>query len=360
MEQEMNRRCGGLSLGRVTATVGEFRLARLDLDVRAGEILAVVGPSGSGKSTLLHTVAGFIPSHGRVSVDGEDVSTMPPQGRSMGLVFQHPVLLPGLNVRENVGYGLDDTRMPEEKRDDLIDIAMVNLRVGSLSESTPNNLSGGESQRVALAQAVVRKPRVLLLDEPLSHVEASLRRDVRKDLRRLVSREGLAALYVTHDRDDAFLVADRIAVMRDGAVVQVGTPMQVYRQPVSRFVADLLGQENVVSVMVLRGAEAGRVLVRLGAREYELPGADNVGVGPAAVALPPESVLLESADAAEEVVGNLGQVTASSFLGSRMQTEVETEVGTLVVHEWEQPQPRPVGQKVRFHVRAGRGWVMQG
>ncbi|MGO3088287.1 MAG: ABC transporter ATP-binding protein [Galactobacter sp.] len=356
----MNHVPTGLHVRGLATDVGGFGLGPLDLDVAAGEILAVVGPSGCGKSTLLNALAGFVQGRGHVGVGASDISTLPPERRPVGLVFQHPVLFHGMTVRENIGYGLDDTRMLEGKRSDLIDIAMANLRIGSLADAEPGTLSGGQSQRVALAQTLVRKPRVLLLDEPLSHVEASLRRDIRRDIRRQVSRDQVAAVYVTHDQEDAFLVADRVAVMRQGKIVQVDWPMRVYRRPASRFVADLMGQENVLSGMVLGSAGQHLARVRIGNQEYRIPCGDEPRLGPATVVLPPESVELTGVDPAAEVVGDVGQVITSAFLGHRSQTEVETDLGTLVVHEWDAEVPRAVGQMVRFTVRAGRGWVMQG
>ncbi|MGO1591105.1 MAG: ABC transporter ATP-binding protein [Ancrocorticia sp.] len=349
----------GLTVRDLSLTLGTFTLHDVSFRVAPGEVLVIVGPSGCGKSTLLHALSGLIQSRGTVSIDSVDVSGIPPEERETGLVFQSPVLFPGLSVRENIGYGLDDARTPEGKRNDLIDIAMANLNINGLGATRPASLSGGQSQRVALAQTLVRRPRVLLLDEPLSHVEAPLRRDIRRDVKAQVVRGRLAAVYVTHDLEDAFLMADRVAVMRQGEIVQLDTPMNVYRRPSSRFVADLLGLENILSVIVLGRPDSHHARVQLGRLEYEIPCHPGLRIGPAMLVLPPESITLRKAPHAADVVGDTGQVIGSAFAGSRSQTEVETEVGTLVVHEWDASAPRSVGDSVRFAVRAERGWVLE-
>ncbi|MFT0848575.1 ABC transporter ATP-binding protein [Actinomycetaceae bacterium L2_0104] len=259
-------------------------------------------------------------------------------------------------MRQNVGYGLDDDRMPANKRDDLIDIAMANLNISSLADKDPAVLSGGQSQRVALARTLVRRPKVLLLDEPLSHVETPLRREIRRDIVAQVRRARLAAVYVTHDLEEAFLVGDRVAVMSGGRIVQDGPPEEVYRRPASRFVADLLGQKNVLAGTVLEPGPTARVL--LGAREYRMPADPGIRVGAAVVVLPPEALLLEPAPAGSEILGDIGQVIESSFAGSWALAEVESDIGTLVVHEWDPDRPRTVGEYVRFSLRPGRGWVI--
>lgn len=255
----------GLVLRDLGARVGAFHVSAVSLTVAPGEILAVVGPSGCGKTTLLHSIAGMRRSSGVVLIDDDDVSHVPPEQRTTALVLQSPVLFPGMTVRENVGYGLDDARMPNEKREDLIDIAMASMNISGLAHRAPSSLSGGQAQRVALARTLVRRPRVLLLDEPLSHVEPPMRRAIRKDIVEQVRRRKLAAVYVTHDVEEAFLVGDRVAVMREGKIEQQGEPIHVYRRPCSRYVADLLGRVNIVAGSVLACSSNGTVTVKMGA-----------------------------------------------------------------------------------------------
>ncbi len=348
----------GLVLRDLGARVGAFHVSAVSLTVAPGEILAVVGPSGCGKTTLLHSIAGMRRSSGVVLIDDDDVSHVPPEQRTTALVLQSPVLFPGMTVRENVGYGLDDARMPNEKREDLIDIAMASMNISGLAHRAPSSLSGGQAQRVALARTLVRRPRVLLLDEPLSHVEPPMRRAIRKDIVEQVRRRKLAAVYVTHDVEEAFLVGDRVAVMREGKIEQQGEPIHVYRRPCSRYIADLLGRVNIVAGSVLACSSNGTVTVKMGRIVDDVPAPPDVTPGPVAVVLPPESIVLEEAPSGSEILGDIGQVIESSFAGSWAVVEVESELGTLVVHEWDPDRPRPVGEYVRFSPRPGRGWIL--
>ena len=355
MTDEQNE---GLTLSNLGALAGDFAIQNVTQHVAPGQILAVVGPSGCGKSTLLTAISGMRPCSGTVLIDGDDVTTVAPERRPTALVFQSPVLFAGLTVRENIGYGLDDSRMVAAKREDLIDIAMANLNVSALAGEYPAALSGGQGQRVALARTLVRRPRVLLLDEPLSHVEPPLRREIRRDIVAQVRRARLAAVYVTHDLEEAFLVGDRLAVMSGGRIVQTGTAMEVYRRPASRFVADLLGEKNILAATVLARGTMARV--RLGDMECDIPAPPSVAVGPAIVVLPPEAIVVEPAPAGSEILGDIGQVIESSFAGAWSVAEIETVIGTIVVHEWDLDQPRGVGEFVRFGLREGRGWVIPG
>ncbi len=348
----------GLVLQDLGARVGSFAVCAINLHVAPGEILAVVGPSGCGKTTLLHAIAGMRQSGGHVIIDDDVVTDVPPERRATALVLQAPVLFPGMTVRENVGYGLDDARMPKGKRDDLIDIAMAAMNISGLAQRPPASLSGGQAQRVALARTLVRRPRVLLLDEPLSHVEPPMRRAIRKDIVEQVRRRKLAAVYVTHDVEEAFLVGDRVAVMREGRIEQQGEPLDVYRQPCSRYVADLLGRVNIVAGTVRECCREGIATVRMGRLVEDVPAPRDITTGPVAVVLPPESIVLQAVAPGAEIMGDIGQVIESSFAGSWAVVDIESELGTLVVHEWDPDRPRPVGEYVRFSLRPGRGWVL--
>ncbi|MFT3942606.1 MAG: ABC transporter ATP-binding protein [Ancrocorticia sp.] len=348
----------GLALADLATRVGSFDLSAICLQVAPGEILAVVGPSGCGKTTLLHAIAGMRRCSGSVTIDDDVVTHVPPERRATALVLQAPVLFPGMTVRENVGYGLDDARMPREKRGDLIDIAMASMNISGLAHRDPQSLSGGQAQRVALARTLVRRPRVLLLDEPLSHVEPPMRRAIRKDIVEQVRRRKLAAVYVTHDVEEAFLVGDRLAVMRKGRIEQQDEPIQIYRQPQSRYVADLLGRVNIVAGSVKERARGGIATVTMGRIVEAVPAPRDTRLGPVAVVLPPESIVLEQAPSGSEIIGDIGQVIESSFAGSWAVVDIESELGTLVVHEWDPDRPRPVGEYVRFSLRPGRGWVL--
>ena len=220
----------------------------VSLDIARGEILALLGPSGSGKTTLLRLLAGFeTPDGGRVRVDGEDVTTVPPARRRFGMVFQHYALFPHLDVGANVAFGLQGHPDPGRKTGDalkLVDLAGFERRKVQV-------LSGGQQQRVALARALAPEPRVLLLDEPLSNLDPSLRERTRRELRELIARVGITTVFVTHEQDEAFDLGDRVAVLQRGRLEQCATPDELYERPASLFVAGFVGRANV-----LRGAGA--------------------------------------------------------------------------------------------------------
>ncbi|HYP87948.1 MAG TPA: ABC transporter ATP-binding protein, partial [Polyangiaceae bacterium] len=213
-------------------------LRSVSLSIAPGELLMLLGPSGCGKSTLLRSIAGFVtPDSGRVLFDGEDVTSLPPHRRQIGMVFQSFALFPHLSVGENVAFGLREQRRPRAEINERIERALHDVKMGGLAGRRVDQLSGGEQQRVALARALVTRPRCLLLDEPLSNLDAGLRHSMREEIRRVCKEHGLTTLYVTHDQKEALAIADRIAVMRAGSLEQIGSPWDVYRSPRSRSVA---------------------------------------------------------------------------------------------------------------------------
>lgn len=220
-------------------------LQNLDLDVSQGEFLSILGPSGCGKTTLLRTIMGFLhPVSGKILVQGKDFTDIPPYKRNFGIVFQSYALFPHLTVFENVAFGLRIRRMPtaEIKRRVESALAMVNLT--GLEERLPRQLSGGQAQRVALARALVIEPTILLLDEPLSNLDAKLRESMRAELHRLQRNLGVTTIYVTHDQLEALALSDRIALMNQGRIEQIGTPKELYSEPKNVFVADFMGFSN--------------------------------------------------------------------------------------------------------------------
>lgn len=225
-----------------TIAVNDF-----SLDVREGELFFLLGPSGCGKTTCLRMVAGFLtPDKGVLTFDERPMNRVPPHKRNTGMVFQNYALWPHLSVRGNVEYGLRVRKVPREERDRRTLEALKMVRLDHLADRYPNQLSGGQQQRVALARALVIRPDVLLLDEPLSNLDAQLRLEMRREIKRLHGETGTTALYVTHDQNEALSIADRIAVLKDGILMQVGTPRELYRLPTSRFVAEFIGETNFV------------------------------------------------------------------------------------------------------------------
>jgi iron(III) transport system ATP-binding protein len=222
-------------------------LRDIDLDIGAGEFFAFLGPSGSGKSTLLRLIAGFgPPPGGQVLIDGEDVASLPPWKRNVGMVFQNYALWPHLSVYRNVAFGLEERRLPAAEVRERVDAALDVVGLREYGDRRPSQLSGGQQQRVALARTIVVEPRVLLLDEPLSNLDANLRIRMRSEIRELQRRLGITTIFVTHDQEEANTVADRMAVLNDGVLQQVGSPMAMYDDPANRFVARFLGTANLL------------------------------------------------------------------------------------------------------------------
>ena len=232
-----------LSIHGIVKRFGSFTaLADINLQVAKGEFLCLLGPSGCGKTTLLRIIAGLeTQDAGTVSVEGKDISYLPPARRNYGIVFQNYALFPNLNVAENVAYGLRTSRAARRERVEEL-LALVGL--SGAERKYPNQLSGGQQQRVALARALATCPGMLLLDEPLSALDARVRAHLRRELKQLHQKLGITTIMVTHDQEEALSLADRVAVMDQGRLEQVGTPEQVYHQPETRFVADFVGQSN--------------------------------------------------------------------------------------------------------------------
>ena len=243
-----------VSVDEVTRTFGETRAVdRVSVDVRRGELLVLLGPSGCGKTTTLRMIAGFeVPDSGRILIEGRDVTRVPPQGRSTGMVFQNYALFPHLDVFENVAFGLKARGAPKEQIAERVARSLALVDLAGYEKRRVQQLSGGQQQRVALARAIAPEPPVLLLDEPLSNLDASLRERTRTELRALLQRLGMTAIFVTHDQDEAFALADRVAVMRAGRIEQIGAPQVLYRDPATEFVASFLGHTNLLDASILR------------------------------------------------------------------------------------------------------------
>ncbi|WP_422036148.1 ABC transporter ATP-binding protein [Reyranella sp.] len=227
----------------------------VSLDIRSGEFLTMLGPSGSGKTTTLMMVAGFeTPTAGDIAIDGKSVVAMPPYRRNIGMVFQNYALFPHLTVEENVGFPLKQRGVPKAERAKLVAEALELVHLPGYGARYPRQLSGGQQQRVAVARAVVFKPRLLLMDEPLGALDKQLRENLQLEMRRLHADLGITFIYVTHDQEEALTMSDRIAVMNDGKVAQVGSPEDLYDRPDNRFVAGFIGESNFLPAIV-RGLE---------------------------------------------------------------------------------------------------------
>jgi len=260
-------------------------LESVDLDIADGEFFTLVGPSGCGKTTTLRTVAGFeAPTEGTVRFGDRDVAGVPPEDRDVGVVFQSYALFPHMTVAENVGYGLrfadpPDGMSAEERVAQLLEL----VDLAEFGERDPESLSGGQQQRVALARALAPGPEVLLLDEPMSALDARLRERLRRQVRAIQSELEITTIYVTHDQEEALAVSDRLAVMHDGRVEQVGTPQAVYRHPATRFVAGFVGENNLFDAEVLGPTDDANRRVAVDGAEWVVPSPDEDGLGGASL-----------------------------------------------------------------------------
>src|SRR5688572_5714460 len=228
--------------GAVTA------LQNLDLTIEPGELFFLLGPSGCGKTTLLRSLAGFyIPEEGTILFGEEDVTRLAPHKRNTGMMFQSYALWPHMTVAENVAFGLEERKVPKNEIKRRVHEALESVRMGQYEQRRPNQLSGGQQQRVALARALVIRPRCLLLDEPLSNLDAKLRLEMRTEIRRVCKESKLTTVYVTHDQKEALSVSDRMAILDRGKILQVGSPREVYRRPINRVVADFIGETDFIT-----------------------------------------------------------------------------------------------------------------
>jgi len=293
----------------------------VSLTVREGELVALLGPSGCGKTTTLRMIAGFIePTAGRILIGGRDVTHLPPHRRDTGMVFQSYALFPHMTVAQNVAFGLEMRKVARAEASRRVADALALVRLGRLGDRYPRQLSGGQQQRVALARALVVNPGVFLLDEPLSNLDAKLRLEVRVEIRELQRRLGLTTVFVTHDQEEALTLADRLVVMANGVVQQVGTPEELYESPANLFVAGFIGRSNVLHGRV---TEPGR-FESLGGLVLAVPPRDCGAPGRAALALRPERLSLAPPGTAAEPGRNAvaGRVALVTYLGATSEYRV--------------------------------------
>jgi iron(III) transport system ATP-binding protein len=301
-------------------------LSGIDLEIAAGELFFLLGPSGCGKSTLLRIIAGLhAPTSGQVIFNEQDVTALGTEKRNAVMCFQSYALWPHMTVRDNVRFGLDVRKVTADRRDARIEQVLNLVQMKPYADRKPNQLSGGQQQRVALARALAVEPACLLLDEPLSNLDAKLRHEMRNEIRRICKAARCTTVYVTHSQEEALSIADRIAVMKDGRLAQVGTPSELYHQPTTAFVADFIGHTNLLS---------GKIIARNGTQlQIETP----VGVVSAntngntqslpedvTVSVRPEHMRIAAAGAAEPAVNRFrGKILETSFLGEASEHVLE-------------------------------------
>jgi len=309
-------------------------LRDITLTIEPGEFFALLGPSGSGKSTLLRVLAGFAqPDAGRVLVDGRDISRIPPWERDIGMVFQNYALWPHMTVARNVAFGLEERRLPRADIDRKVAAALQLVGLAELGVRRPSQLSGGQQQRVALARTIAIEPKVLLLDEPLSNLDAKLRVHMRSELLALQRKLGITTIFVTHDQEEALSIADRVAVLDQGVIQQTGTPMQLYDHPVNRFIAQFVGTINLFDGEVTR-ANGQATFVSTGLGRVAVA-ADAPANGRAQLAIRPHAIRLSGDESAREAdrIWLEGTVIHREFLGEFVRYVVRIGDAELTADE---------------------------
>lgn len=322
-------------------TPGHYVVRDVSLTLEPGEFLTLLGPSGSGKSSTLMMVAGFEqPSKGEIRVNGSDVAYLPPERRNFGVVFQGYALFPHMSVLENVEFSLRMKRVPRQRRRRRAMDMLERVGLADFAARRPRELSGGQQQRVALARALVFEPDALLLDEPLGALDRKLREQLQMEIKDLQRRVGVSILFVTHDQDEAMMMSDRIAVMTNGEVAQIGSPSDVYLHPATSFVASFLGETNLLPA-ICEGVDNGQAVVRFGngmLARVRLPHTGPMpGVGDAAlVSLRPERIrLLDATESAMQVAD--GVLTSYTFLGRHARSVVLALGQSLAISTTELP-----------------------
>ncbi|MEN8199629.1 MAG: ABC transporter ATP-binding protein [Thermodesulfobacteriota bacterium] len=302
-------------------------LQGINLDIEPGEFFAFLGPSGSGKSTLLRAIAGFGPRpKGRILINDEEIASLPPWKRDVGMVFQNYALWPHMTVQKNVAFGLEERRVPKDETFSRVEEALEMVGLAHLADRHPSQLSGGQQQRIALARTIVTRPRLLLLDEPLSNLDANLRVQMRTDIRKLQRKLGLTTIFVTHDQEEANTISDRMAVLDKGIIQQVGSPVDLYDNPVNRFVAHFLGTTNLIEGEV---DSIGGASILRAKGDLELPLSTPTTEHHGAIVFRPQSVLINESAAPDGSIHLDGAVESLEFLGSTVRYSVK--VGKIAV-----------------------------
>jgi iron(III) transport system ATP-binding protein len=310
-------------------------LRDISLAIEPGEFFALLGPSGSGKSTLLRVIAGFAQAKsGRVLVDGQDISAVPPWRRDIGMVFQNYALWPHMTVHDNVAFGLEERKLPRSEVRRKVAAALDLVGLAEFAARRPSQLSGGQQQRVALARTIAIEPKVLLLDEPLSNLDAKLRVHMRVELLALQRKLGVTTIFVTHDQEEALSISDRVAVLDAGVIQQVGTPMELFDRPANRFIANFVGTINLYAG-TLKTGPGSMVFVSDALGTISLPGVPLPAPGEVEIAFRPHVVAL--CDPGTPVDGGLirleGRVAAREFLGEFIRYTVTSGAAEIVADQ---------------------------
>ncbi|MDD2867608.1 ABC transporter ATP-binding protein [Neomegalonema sp.] len=341
---------GSVSFEQVSKSFGAFTaIPGLSLEIAPGTLVTLLGPSGCGKTTTLRMLAGLEhPTGGRIRIGGKDVTALPANARDVSMVFQSYALFPHMTSLENVAYGLRSSGVRTREARERAEEGLKLVGLGGMGARLPAELSGGQQQRVAVARALALEPQVLLLDEPLSNLDARLRRRVRTEIREIQQRLGFTAVYVTHDQDEALAVSDQIIVMKEGRIAQQGTPRELYDSPASAFIADFMGEANVLPCTVEEIAE-GAARMRLGGLLRRLPAPAGLKPGAALLAIRPNAVALSPS--APENAAFPGRVESAAYLGDHVEYEVATAAGRLFAVDSRTDSPISPGTAVAVDLK---------
>jgi iron(III) transport system ATP-binding protein len=355
-------RAVGVTIRDVSLSFGTTEVLRgINLEIEPGEFFTFLGPSGSGKSTLLRAIAGFGPTpEGTILIGDDDVTTVPPWRRNVGMVFQSYALWPHMTVRKNVAFGLEERKVPAGEITGRVDAALDLVGLREFADRRPSQLSGGQQQRVALARTIVIEPRVLLLDEPLSNLDANLREQMRRDILELQRELHLTTIFVTHDQEEANTISDRIAVLNDGIIQQVGSPMELYDNPANRFVADFLGTANLMD---------GKVEVSGGAAVFETNDGTRITLGARGLTAGPGTAMFRPQDLTIDAPGGVaqdqkavmaGRIEHREFLGSMIRYSVTVGSQEILIEDSHHADARifSVGDDVALNLKSDRVHVL--
>lgn len=320
----------------LTSNRGEvFAVQHVDLEIPAGEFVTFLGPSGCGKTTILRMIAGFEPpTSGSILIDGVDVSPLTPDKRDIGMVFQNYALFPHLNVSKNIGYGLRLKKVPRDEIESRVAEVLRMVQMDDFADRVPSQMSGGQQQRVALVRALVMHPGVLLFDEPLSNLDAKLRVHMRDEIRRIQKEVGITTIYVTHDQAEAMAVSDKVVIMKDGIIQQVGTPQQVYQRPSNEFVAKFIGKANILDGVV-KAARKGELDIDIAGVSFTIQQQTDYRPGDAVRLMArPESVIVGQG-------GFTATVMKSVYMGADQDYELDFSGTSIIVTD-----ANPVAKRV--------------
>lgn len=335
-----------LKIGAVSKSFGSHAVVKdFNLEIDKGEFISFLGPSGCGKTTVLRMIAGFeTPTSGSIIIDGNDVTKLQPNRRRIGMVFQAYALFPNMNVFDNVAFGLKIDNLPKDTIRNRVMEMLKLIHLEHLADRYPYQMSGGQQQRVALARALAPKPQVLLLDEPLSALDAKIRVSLREEIRQIQRQLGITTVFVTHDQEEALSISDRIVVMNAGRADQIGTPFEIYNNPQTRFVASFVGTLNLIEATIVDNSSN---TLQIGDQQVQVKQPVGKPTGETVtIALRPEAGSLS--ESAKSDVQLTGTVSSSHFLGSVIRTRLDVGGTTLCFDSFNDPAIKPptLGEKV--------------